>query len=151
MGLNTRFRLSAKLKAGTPNKIIKPLLWLVSERHGAERDKESGLEICPCPDDDPFFRLGRCSQVCLDYVRFSDDEGFVSSLVSQFNGEWDLEILTHCKNYDRQIEAFLLWLSPWIVSGEGTSHVEGFYMERDIVVTSHGITISRSNYGNLLE
>lgn len=69
MGLNTRFRLSAKLKAGTPNKIIKPLLWL----------------------------------------------------------------------------------SPWIVSGEGTSHVEGFYMERDIVVTSHGITISRSNYGNLLE
>jgi len=95
MGMYTEFKLDCHINPDAPEDVHEFLHWLVENNWGKYTGDLVGTHS--------YFGLSRMSQVCM---AGSYEEGFLS-------------VLSECKNYDRQIEHFMHWLTPYITEPKG--------------------------------
>ena len=106
MGMYTELIFGADLKKDTPENVIEVLKYMVGDTEEKPKD-------FPLPE-------GRCEWLFRGSSYYFGVNAPVSKLWKDDIGEnWVLSTRSNIKNYEREIEAFLEWIYPYIDGGSG--------------------------------
>lgn len=139
MGMYTSFWIRCHLKADTPSSVIDVLDYLVAHRHNDVPTELFEAESRRCPASASFLKANSVTSIgrpVFDADRTICDATANGkkpwSLSKSPEGGCEVFIGTNVTNYDRILQKFWDWISPWIVESVGTVVGECRYEEYDL-------------------
>lgn len=101
MGMYTEFVCAMELNKNIPKEVVEILKFMVGDKN----------DIFHTPDHE-FFKCTRWEGLfTMDSAYFSGD---TNTILNEDFGYYSLTIRSNLKNYDSEIEKFLLWIKPYI-------------------------------------
>ena len=103
----TELIFGASLKEDTPKKVIGILKYMVGDYTEEPKDY-------PFPEDSRHSWMLRSGS-----YYFGVNQGSSSLRYDEIKKSWVLNTRSNIKNYENEIESFLVWIKPWISQGSG--------------------------------
>lgn len=112
MGMYTELNCALVLHKKTPSHIIQILGDMV---RGRREEAEAFVECCPPLFSHELFSTARWTSLCASAsYYFAANEAESKLRWDETAQDWRLTIRSNLKNYDKEIEKFLDWISPFL-------------------------------------
>lgn len=142
MGYYTEFKFRAKLKKDTPENILTILDRVINKGDiGHNKTIFCSSDVFIPDSDNLFFK---CERWYMLFLSTNWDDNKQGSIFHKDGDYYVLDIHTEFKNYDDEIEKFILWIEPYVVGrkkkryvgyykGESSDYVNNIYLPYSLI------------------